>query len=218
MTSQPGLRCYGKLHASLQTMATAKSDKDNDCKDELIQPYMFEPNKGDEEEASDDSSDDSSSVESDFDEEFERANAWRTSSLNWCKCGNCTLMVKAIESFCCHEKSLEYDEYDDLLSSSQNQGLNCITSLLSFTQNMLSKEVLAVDVSQYLEENWPVGDDELEQTQKLFRHVAYRRCSRWVFTILGKKNRRVFPSCVYKCTRNTFASPSGLYTHFKFSK
>ena len=196
MTSQPGLLWFGLLHTSLETMATAKSDEGNDCKDELIQPYMFEPNKGDQEEASDNSSDDSSSVESEFDEEFEGANAWRLFSLDWCKCGNCTLMVKTIESFCCHEKSLEDDKCDELVTTAQNQGLNCITSLSSFTQNMVSKEVLAVDVSQYLEENWPVGDDELEQTHKLFRHVAYRRCSRWVFTILGKKNRSFPFSCV----------------------
>ena len=127
-------------------------------------------------------------------------------------------MEKTIESFCCHEKALEYDEYDDILTGAQNLGLNCITSLSSFTQNMLSKDVLNVDVSQFLEENWPVGDDELEQTHRLFCLVAYRRCSRWVFTILGKKNRRVFPSCVYTSIRNTFSSPNGLYTHFKFAK
>lgn len=199
-------------------MATAKSDEGNDCKDELIQPYMFEPVNEDQEEVSDNSSDSSSLVEDNFDHEFKTANAWRLSSIQWCKCGNCTLMEKTIESFCCHEKALEYDEYDDIPTGAQNQGLNCITSLSSFIQNMISKEVIDVDISQYVEENWPVGDDELEQTHKLFRHVSYRRCFRWVFTILGKKNRRVFRSCAYTCIRNTFASPDGLYTHFKFAK
>ena len=71
MTSQPGLLWLGLLHTSLETMATAKSDERNDCKDELIQ-----------EKASDNSSDDSSSVESEFDEEFEGANAWRLFSLD----------------------------------------------------------------------------------------------------------------------------------------
>ncbi len=68
-------------------------------------------------------------------------------------------MEKTIESFCCHEKALEYDEYDDKLTSVQNQEINCITSLSSFVQNMLSKDVLDIDVLQYLEENWPLGDE-----------------------------------------------------------
>lgn len=184
-------------------------------KDEIIQPYMFEPNKGNLEEASNDSSEDSESAE---DEEFEVINAWRRDTLEWCKCGKCSIMEKSIESFCCHEKALEYDEYDKKLTAAQNQGFDCITSLSSFIKNMLSKDVLNVDVCQYLEENWPLGDDELEKTHKLYRLVSYRRCSRWVFTILGKKCRRVFPSCVYTYIRKEFASPSGLYTHFKFAK
>ena len=85
-------------------------------------------------------------------------------------------------------------------------------------QNILSKDVLDIDVSQYLEENWPLGDDKLEQTHKLYRLVSYRRCSSWVFTILGKKVRRVFLSRVYTTIQKKFASPTGLYTHFKFSK
>jgi hypothetical protein len=189
------------------------------CSEELgIEPYMFEPNKGEDEESSDNSTEDSTTEEEELDDEFETANAWRISSLQWCKCGKCTIMKKAIESFCCHEKSLEYDEYDEKLTAAQNQGLDCITSLSSFEQNMLSKDVLEVDVSQYLEENWPLGDEELEQTHKLYRYASYRRCSRWVFAILGKKHRRVFPSCVYSCIRKEFASPDGLYTHFKFAK
>ena len=199
-------------------MATSKDNLNSE--NECIQPYMFEPSREDEPQGlSDDSSENSTSSDDEsFDEEFEAANAWRRSSLQWCKCGKCSIMNKTIESFCCHEKALEYDEYDDLLTGAQNQGLECITSLSSFIQNMLSKDVLAIDVSQYLEQNWPVGDDELEQTHKLYRLVSYRRCSRWVFAILGKKCRRVFPSCVYTSIRNQFTSPSGLYTHFKFAK
>lgn len=187
-------------------------------KDEVIQPYMFEPSKEKSTEASDDSSEESESEEEEFDKEFEVNNAWRRSTLDWCKCGKCSIMEKTIESFCCHEKALEYDEYDEKLSAAQNQGFECITNLSFFAQNMLSRDVLDIDVSQYLEENWPLGDDQLEQTHKLFRLVSYRRCSRWVFTILGKKCCRVFPSCVYTCIRKEFASPSGLYTHFKFAK
>ena len=85
-------------------------------------------------------------------------------------------------------------------------------------QNMLSEAVLEVDACRYLEENWPLDDEDIEKIQKLYRLVAYQRCSRWIFQILGKKRRRPFPSCVYAKIREWFASPDGLYTHFKYTK
>ena len=48
--------------------------------------------------------------------------------------------------------------------------------------------------------------------------MAYQRCSRWVFQILGKKNRRPFPACIYAKICERFASLDGLYTHFKYAK
>ena len=124
-------------------------------------------------------------------------------------------MTKTVESFCCHEKALEYDEYEGFVMEAEKQGESCITKLHSFCQNMLSEAVLKVDVCKYVDENWPLGDDDLARVHKLYRLVAYQRCSRWVFGILGKKNRRPFPSCVYSCVRKTFSSPDGLYTNFK---
>ena len=205
-------------------MATVLAESEEDVFDDFVQnkaiiePYMFEPNKSNERDSSNDSSEDSYSEEDEYNDEFEAANAWRLKTLSWCKCGKCLLMEKTIESFCCHEKSLEYDEYDDILKKVESEEFTCITDSSAFQQNMLSRDVLCVDVSQYMEENWPLGDDELERTHKLYRLASYRRCSRWIFGILGKKNRRVFPSCVYTCIRKEFPSPDGLYTHFKFSK
>ena len=48
------------------------------------------------------------------------ANARRLETLSWCKCGQYTLSTKAIECFCCHEKALEYDEYDVLLNQTES--------------------------------------------------------------------------------------------------
>ena len=42
----------------------------------------------------------------------------------------------------------KYDEYDKKLASAQNQGFSCITSLSSVKQNMLSKDILDIHVSQ----------------------------------------------------------------------
>ena len=76
-----------------------------------IQPYMYEPNPGEHQDDSDNSESVSLiSSKDEVDEEFDAVNSWRLSSLEWCKCGHCDIMVKSIESFCCHEKVVEYDE------------------------------------------------------------------------------------------------------------
>ena len=82
---------------------------------------------------------------------------------------------------------------------------------------MLSEKVLKIDVYSYLEDNWPLDDDDLNKIHKLYRLVAYQQCSRWVFQILGKKNRRPLPACVYTRIREKFASHNTIYTHFKYA-
>ena len=128
------------------------------------------------------------------------------------------MSTKAVECFCCHEKALEYDKYEVLLDHAELQGEKCLTAHSDFKDNMLSESVLKIDVCQYLEENYPLDDEHLERMHKLHRLVTYRRCSRWVFQILGKKNRRPFPACVYSKIRERFAFTDGLYTHFKYAK
>ena len=186
-----------------------------------VLPYQFEPEPGQNSNCSEYSSDCESESSSDEDNEmkaFEIENAWRFDTLKWCKCGHCSVHNKVIENFCCKEKSLEYDQYDTLLSQAEQAGNQCITCLPEFAENMLSQAVLKIDVCRYLEENWPLGDEDIERTHKLYRLVSYQRCSRWIFEILGKKRRRPFSSCIYAKIREKFASPDGLYTHFKYAK
>ena len=83
------------------------------------QPIAVTRVESDSEEESAESSDE------EIDHVFEAKNAWRLESLSWCKCGHCTLKRKAIESFCCYEKALEYDEYNALLKEAEAQGGKC---------------------------------------------------------------------------------------------
>ena len=114
-----------------------------------------------------------------------------------------TISKKLIECFCCHEKTLEYDEYDDVLDHCETQGQKCVTLHPDIQDNMLSESVLKIDICRYLEENWPLDDEDLERVHKLYRLVAYQRCSRWVFQILGEKQKAFFCLYLYKNTRTT---------------
>ncbi|XP_046841852.1 uncharacterized protein LOC124435964 [Xenia sp. Carnegie-2017] len=192
---------------------------ENINKDAMVEPYMFEPMPDEfvESENSDSESSSSSEVDDQIDEEFEAMYSWRKTSLSWYKCGHCELMAKTIECFCCHEKAVEYDEYDGKLNSAQDAGLSCVTELAAFNQN-ISASVLEIDTWQYIKESSPLGDDELAVIHKIYRHVGYRRCSRWIFHNLGKKCRRPFPYCMYKCIRGKYWSSDALYTHFKYAK
>ena len=44
-------------------------------------------------------------------------------------CGHCTLKQKAIQSFCCHDKALDDDEYDTLLKEAEPQGEKYIPTM-----------------------------------------------------------------------------------------
>ena len=193
----------------------------HDNQRDMVLPYQFEPEPGMEASDSGDESDSKEEGESSDDEVdhvFEAENAWRLETLSWCKRGHSTLKPKAIESYCCNDKALEYDEYDTLLKEAESQGGKCLTAHKEFKANMLSEGVLKIDVCRYLEDNWPMDDEDLEKMHKLYRLVAYQRRSRWVFKILERKNRKPLRSCVYTKIRDQFASPDGIYTHFKYAK
>ena len=132
-----------------------------------VLPYQYEPEVGEKgtnisDESDSDRERDLSSSSKEIDQEFETANAWRLQTVSWCKCGHCTISQKLFECFCCHKKALEYDEYDNLLGHCETQGQKCVTLHPGFQDNMLSECVLKIDVCRYLEENWPLDDEDLE--------------------------------------------------------
>ncbi|CAB4032111.1 Hypothetical predicted protein [Paramuricea clavata] len=135
-----------------------------------ILPYQFEPEMELISHSSDSEEDSSSSDES-IDEVFELANSWWKSTLSWCKCGHCKIMPETLENFCCKERAVEYDEYDEKLSQAESSGDACLTQLPDFQQNMLTESVLKIDACRYVEENWPPRDDEMAKTHKIFRHL-----------------------------------------------
>ena len=47
-----------------------------------------------------------------------------------------------------------------------------------------------------------------------FRYAAYRQFTWWVHGHLGRKIRRVIPSCAVKKIRSTFPADDGVYTGY----
>ena len=92
--------CTSKYSESSMVTLKDNLNSENEC----IQPYMFEPSRENEPQGLSGSGTHQripphSSDDESFDEEFEAANAWRRSSLQWCKCGKCSIISKTIESF-----------------------------------------------------------------------------------------------------------------------
>lgn len=49
---------------------------------------------------------------------------------------------------------------------------------------------------------------------RTYRHIAYRRFVRWIWGFLGRKNRKILPSCAVNAIRNQF--PSQQYSGFQY--
>ena len=55
-------------------------------------------------------------------------------------------------------------------------------------------------------------------TFRSYRYSSYRQFIWWVFDRLGKKNRRVVPSCVLWKIRNFFPEENGVYVNYEDGK
>ena len=69
-----------------------------------------------------------------------------------------------------------------------------------FVENMLSEAVLKVDVCRYLEENWPLDDEDtcIEKIHKLYRLVAYQRCRAGFFRFWTRRGDHFHLVCTPK--------------------
>ena len=47
-----------------------------------------------------------------------------------------------------------------------------LTTHADFEPNMLSEAVLKIDVCRYLDDNWPLDDEDLDKMHKLYRLFA----------------------------------------------
>ncbi|XP_050399978.2 P2X purinoceptor 7-like [Patella vulgata] len=167
----------------------------------FVQPYQFEPPARRDQFNNNDSSENDSSSSSDASE----AEGQLHDVTYWCSCGHCLQMQVPRDRKCCK----------DCLQCVEKMGQrSCICQHEGFLAKCLNPHVLEVSFYEYIEQQGPVGDDE--PIHEVYRYIAYRRFTRWIWHILGKKNRKVIPSCVVNKIRETFPSSSETYTGFKY--
>ncbi|XP_052677864.1 P2X purinoceptor 7-like [Crassostrea angulata] len=166
----------------------------------IVQPYQFEPHRGPEQPLS--SSESSSESDSERDSDIDDV-----ATDEWCTCNNCVAMPTATERRCCQSFAVCQPKLDEAT-------ITCITMHEAFQVNCLNHHVLELSFYEYLDYNGPIGDEE--PVHELYRYIAYRRYTRWLWHRLGKKTRKVIPSCVVSAIRTRF--PSDEYTGFRYPR
>ncbi|XP_033729534.1 P2X purinoceptor 7-like [Pecten maximus] len=168
-----------------------------------VAPYQFEP-------ISVSTGAESEDITSEEENESDSADSNEVQDLHvdqWCDCGHCGQMPTNLECRCCCSFNLCQEKME--------QGnLTCITEHEAFQVNCLNRHVLELAFYEHLDNNGPIGDEE--PVHELYRYIAYRRFVRWVWHRLGRKQRKVLPSCVVLKIRKTF--PSEDYTGFKYPR
>ncbi|XP_060573125.1 P2X purinoceptor 7-like [Ruditapes philippinarum] len=162
-----------------------------------IRPYMYEPRAVSQEEQS----------VSDSDSEFEDSSddSFNGNVDEWCECGCCIHMPTAHERKCCQSTNI-------VDGKAESEGVPCITLHEGFQVNCLNIHVLETSYYEFIHNNGP--REENQEIHELYRYLAYRRFTRWVYGLLPRKCRRVIPACAVNAIREQF--PSEEYSGFRY--
>ena len=146
--------------------------------------YQYEPKVGAETrhlsaDSSSEQDSELSSSDEEIDHEFEGVNAWRLRTLSWRKCGHCTISNKVIE-FLLPRESVGVRRIRGSPNQTEIEGKQCLTTHREFNRNMLSERVLKSTCAVILRKTGLLTI-KIWRKYKLYRLVAYQRCSRGIF-------------------------------------
>jgi len=110
----------------------------------------------------------------------------------WCKCGRCRQMPRAIENICCKKK-------------------DCVTLTQRFYKLCLDPDILQLCILNRAD----IRNDPFDNSTRQFRKASYRQFILDKYGYLGRGNRKVVPSCAVWKVRGNFPSPTGVYMGFK---
>ncbi|KAL1276200.1 hypothetical protein QQF64_035823 [Cirrhinus molitorella] len=145
----------------------------------------------------------------------------RSNETWWCACGKCQPLPTEQESECCHDWIISIPPLETINepAGEVRSSSRCITEHNGFPP-LLTNSVLEVFFS-LPRINWkrrprpqgPGGTLTVDQ----YRLVAYRIVLEWMLLgeRLGRRKRRVLPSCVVSAIRHTYPSASGHYVGFR---
>ncbi|XP_064643604.1 P2X purinoceptor 7-like [Lineus longissimus] len=129
----------------------------------------------------------------------------------WCKCTHCDIMATHIECMCCHDQDVVAAKFED--PDSGDVLMECITDHQDFVPVCLNRAVIETTMAR-LHHAYIERRDDNTPTNKCPRHGAYRQMIFWAHGFLGRKVRRVIPSCVVKRIREVFPAADGQYVGF----
>ena len=104
----------------------------------------------------------------------------RLGILDWSKTGNCLVAKREIDCLCCFEVHALNSKFD-------TENISCIIQSEEFKM-LCTSEIVLKNVLTSLHE---FRGDHLEDPNRSLRYAVYKQFIRWVFTHLGKGNRRV---------------------------
>ncbi|XP_068683280.1 uncharacterized protein [Montipora foliosa] len=111
---------------------------------------------------------------------------------DWCKCGCCRTMPQDIENKCCARR-------------------NCTSQTRRFRKLCLDAEYLQLCAKNTAD----IRNDRQDSSSRTFRKAAYRNYILDTHGHLGKRKRKVVPSCCVLCIRRHYPSATGVYMGFR---
>ena len=106
----------------------------------------------------------------------------------WCKCSCCRTMPQDIENKCCGRR-------------------NCVSQTRRFRKLCLDAEYLLL----FAKNTAGVRNDRQDSSSHTFHKAAYRNYILDTHGYLGKRKRKVVPSCCVLCIRQHYPSARGIY-------
>ncbi|XP_078594339.1 uncharacterized protein LOC144872105 [Branchiostoma floridae x Branchiostoma japonicum] len=127
---------------------------------------------------------------------------WRLDDFLWCRCTNCRPMTTVRECVCCHDLTEA-----ETKGVGQWDGIHCLRDHPDFSAVVLNKAVLDAALNFRVDIKLePLRDQYPPRTYRL---QAYRQCTAWLHQRLGRKIRRVLPSCAVWAIREAYPEPAG---------
>ncbi|EDO44733.1 predicted protein [Nematostella vectensis] len=111
---------------------------------------------------------------------------------DWCKCGNCREMPQQIENVWCGKR-------------------NCESTKAKFGKLCLDVEVLSLGIRSSAD----IRNDWHDSSARAFRKAGYRNYILDKHGYLGKRKRRVAPSCIVWQIRHHYPTRTGIYMGFR---